>query len=175
MVRSPEVFRLCASQLDVTLLGVLQADSEGNVNVSKRGEGPTNYVGPGGFIDITTGARMVIFVTSWMARADIRIENGRIKIVKPGEPKFVVKVTEITFSGKQALKAGKKVFYVTTVGVFQLTERGVELVRVMPGIDIQKDILAASPMRVVLPPSGQVPVADASVVTGAGFRLAFPS
>ena len=174
MVRSAEVFRLCGSQLDVTLLGVLQADSEGNVNVSKRGEGPKNYVGPGGFIDITTGARMVIFVTSWMARADIRIENGRIRIVKPGEPKFVDKVAEITFSGKQALKAGKKVFYVTTVGVFQLTERGVELVRVMPGIDIQKDILAASPMRIVLPPSGQVPVADASVVTGAGFRLAFP-
>ena len=63
---------------------------------------------------------------------------------------------------------------VTTVGVFQLTERGVELVRVMPGIDIQKDIIAASPMRIVLPPSGEVPVADASVVTGAGFRLAFP-
>jgi len=174
MVRSAEVFRLCGSQLDVTLLGVLQADSEGNVNVSKRGEGPTNYVGPGGFIDITTGARMIIFVTSWMARADIRIDNGLIKIVKPGEPKFVDKVSEITFSGKQALKAGKKVFYVTTVGVFQLTERGVELVRVMPGIDIQKDILAASPMRIVLPPSGDVPVAEASVVTGAGFRLAFP-
>ena len=134
---------MCASQLDVTLLGVLEADSEGNVNVSKRGKTVKSYVGPGGFIDITTGARMIIFVTSWMAHADIRIEGGRIRIVKPGEPKFVDKVSEITFSGKQALKAGKKVFYVTTVGVFQLTERGVELIRVMPGIDIQKDILAA--------------------------------
>jgi len=175
MVRSAEVFRLCGSQLDVTMLGVLEADSEGNVNVSKRGEGPKNYVGPGGFIDITTGARMIIFVTSWMAHADIRIEAGRIRIIKPGEPKFVDKVSEITFSGKQAVKAGKKVFYVTTVGVFQLTDRGVELVLVMPGIDIQKDILAASPMRIVLPPSGQVPVADASIVTGTGFRLAFPT
>jgi hypothetical protein len=44
----------------------------------------------------------------------------------------------------------------------------------MPGVDIQKDILAVSPMRIVLPPSGAVPVADASVVTGTGFRLAFP-
>ena len=173
MVRSPEVFRMCANELDVALLGVLEADSEGNVNVSKRGEGPKNYVGPGGFIDITSGARMIVFVTSWMAHAEIRIEEGRIKIVKPGEPKFVAKVSEITFSGKQALKAGKKVFYVTTVGLFQLTERGVTLVRVMPGIDIQRDIIAASPMRIVLPPSGDVPVADASVVTGEGFRLAF--
>ena len=171
MVRSAEAFHMCARQLDVTLLGVLEADSEGNVNVSKRGKTVKSYVGPGGFIDITTGARMIIFVTSWMAHADIRIEGGRIKIVKPGEPKFVDKVSEITFSGKQALKAGKKVFYVTTVGVFQLTERGVELIRVMPGIDIQKDILAASPMKIVLPPSGDVPVVDSGVVTGAGYQV----
>jgi propionate CoA-transferase len=174
MVRSAESFHNCADKLDVTLLGVLEADSEGNVNVSKRGKSIKSYVGPGGFIDITTGARMIIFVTSWMARADIRIEGGKIKIVKPGEPKFIEKVSEITFSGKQALKAGKKVFYVTTVGVFQLTARGVELIRVMPGIDIQKDILDVSPMKIVLPASGQVPVVDSGVVTGAGYKLAFP-
>ncbi len=45
MVRSSEAFRICASQLDVTLLGVLEADSEGNVNVSKRGKTVPNYVG----------------------------------------------------------------------------------------------------------------------------------
>jgi propionate CoA-transferase len=174
IVRSAEAFHICAKQLDVTLLGVLEADSEGNVNVSKRGKTLKSYVGPGGFIDITTGAHMIVFVTSWMAHADIRIEGGRIKIAKPGEPKFVDKVSEITFSGKQALKAGKKVFYVTTVGVFQLTERGVELIRVMPGIDIQKDILAASPMKIVLPLSGDVPVVNSGVVTGAGYKLAFP-
>ena len=39
LVRSAEVFRMCGSQLDVTLLGVLEADSEGNVNVSRRGQG----------------------------------------------------------------------------------------------------------------------------------------
>ena len=174
IVRSAEAFHICAKQLDVTLLGVLEADSEGNVNVSKRGKTVKSYVGPGGFIDITTGARMIVFVTSWMAHADIRIEGGRIKIAKPGEPKFVDKVSEITFSGKQALKAGKKVFYVTTVGVFQLTARGMELIRVMPGVDIQRDILAATPMKIVLPPSGEVPVVDSGVVTGAGYKLAFP-
>jgi propionate CoA-transferase len=174
IVRSAEAFHICAKQLDVTLLGVLEADSEGNVNVSKRGKSIKSYVGPGGFIDITTGARMIVFVTSWMAHADIRIEGGRIKIAKPGEPKFVDKVSEITFSGKQALKAGKKVFYVTTVGVFQLTARGMELIRVMPGVDIQRDILAATPMKIVLPPSGEVPVVDSGVVTGAGYKLAFP-
>ncbi len=173
MVTSPEIFRMCATKLDVTMLGVLEADSEGNVNVSKRGNGPKNYVGPGGFIDITTGAKMVIFVTTWMARSVIAIENGKIAIKQPGPAKFVDKVAEITFSGKQALKAGKQVFYVTTVGVFHLTERGMELVGVMPGVDIQRDILSTSPMKIVLPEAGQVPVVDESVVTGKGFKLSY--
>ncbi|MCX5758173.1 MAG: hypothetical protein NTU83_06635 [Candidatus Hydrogenedentes bacterium] len=173
MVTSPEIFRLCATDLDVTMLGVLEADSEGNVNVSKRGNGPKNYVGPGGFIDITTGAKIIVFVTTWMARSEIAIENGKIAIKQPGRAKFIDKVSEITFSGKQALKAGKQVFYVTTVGVFHLTERGMELVRVIPGVDIQRDILSASPMKIVLPESGQVPVDDESVVTGRGFKLSY--
>ena len=43
---------------------VRQVDSEGNVNVTKRGEGAINYVGPGGFIDLTTAAKIVVFCTS---------------------------------------------------------------------------------------------------------------
>lgn len=171
MVSSAEVFRLVAEKLDVTVLGVVEADSEGNVNVSKRGEGPRNYVGPGGFIDITTGAKMIIFVAAWMPRGQVEAANGEIRIVKPDTPKFRDRVSEITFCGKEALKAGKKVFYATTVGLFELTERGMELRRVMPGIDIQKDIIEPSSMKVVLPESGSVPVVDRSVVTGESFRL----
>ena len=33
-----------------------------------------------------------------------------------------------------------------------------ELVRVMPGIDIRRDILAHTTMQIVLPESGRVPV-----------------
>ncbi len=171
MVSSSEIFKLCYEKLDLTMLGVVEADSEGNVNVSKRGPKPETYVGPGGFIDITTSAKTIVFVTTWMARADVQIQGSEIKIAKAGAPKFIEKVSEITFSGQHALKAGKKVFYVTTVGVFQLTDRGMELILVMPGIDIQKDILDASPMKIVLPESGTVPVADSSIVTGKGFSL----
>lgn len=173
MVSSPEIFRIIATKLDVTMLGVVEADSEGNVNVSKRGDDPKNYVGPGGFIDITTGARTIIFVTAWMTRCEIAIDGGKLRIERPGPCKFIEKVPEITFSGRQALKQGKTVFYVTTVGVFHLTGRGMELVRVMPGVDIQRDILAASPMRIVLPESGEVPVVEECVVTGKGFTLAY--
>ena len=171
IMTSAQIFHLCYDKLDVSILGMLQADSEGNVNVSKRGEGAINYVGPGGFVDFSAAARTIIFVSSWMVRPQIRIDDDRIRIVRPGPCKFTDKVDEITFSGKQALATGKRVFYATNVGVFQLTPRGMELMRVAPGIDIQSDILNATRMKVVLPESGEVPLVDASIITGKGFKL----
>lgn len=171
MVSSAEIFRLCYDRLDTSILGVLQADSEGNVNVSKRGEGAINYVGPGGFIDFTTAAKNVIFVCSWMVRPKIVIENGQVKILQHGKPKFVEKVDEITFNGKRALATGKNVFYVTNVGVFKLTARGMELIRIAPGVDLQKDILNVSPMRIVLPESGPPPLVSSDIISGKDFRL----
>ncbi len=170
--RMGEMFWLCYEKLHMTVLGLLQADSEGNVNVSKRGEGPINYVGPGGFIDLVTAARVIIFAGSWMAHAEIKADNGTVQIEKPGTPKFVDKVDEITFCGPEALKAGKTVYYVTHVGAFQLTERGMELIAVMPGIDIEKDIMQGCPMKVVLPESGEIPLVERSIVTGQAFSLA---
>lgn len=171
MISSAQIFAQAPQFLDTTILGILQVDSEGNVNVSKRGEGLLNYVGPGGFIEFSSSAKTVIFVGTWMAHANVKSIGSKIKIVKPGKPKFVETVDEITFSGKQALKAGRKVFYATDVGLFKLTDRGVELVRVMPGIDVRKDIVDFSPMRIVLPESGEVPVVEESIVTGKGFSL----
>jgi len=175
MISSPEIFRVINEKLDAAVLGVLEADSAGNVNVSKRGEGPINYVGPGGFIDITTGAKTVLFVTHWMHGGEFGLRGGKIQVLKAGKPKFVEKVSEITFSGEQALKSGKNILYATTVGVFKLTKRGMELVQVVPGIDIQKDILDASPMQVVLPEGGEVPLVDPAIIHGQSFKLAFPS
>lgn len=173
IVSSAEVFRRMYQHLDGAVLGMLQADSKGSINVSKRGEGAINYVGPGGFIDITTCAKTIFFVGSWGDRANIQIEGGKLRVVNPGKMKFVEEVDEVTFSGQEALRHGKKVFYITHVGAFQLTERGMELIRVMPGIDVQKDIVDVCPMKVVLPESGEVPVAPESMVTGEGFKLTF--
>ncbi len=106
-----------------------------------------------------------------MAHARLEIIDDRLKIVKPGQHKFIHTVSEITMSGKQALKKGKTVLHVTNVGVFKLTERGMMLIEVMPGIDIQKDILESCPMKVELPESSKVAVTDSSIVTGNGFAL----
>jgi len=171
MVSSADIFKRAHRELDVTILGTLQVDSLGNVNVSKRGPKLTDYVGPGGFIDFSTSAKTVLFVGNWIAHGEMRIDNGRLQIVNRGKPKFIAAVDEITFCGPEALRAGRKVFYVTPVGVFRLTERGLELERVMPGVDVQRDILDYATARIVLPPSGSVPEVDASTVTGQSFRL----
>ncbi len=173
MVSSSAVFARCYRKLDAAILGALEVDRHGNVNASKRGDGAINYVGPGGFIDFTSTARMVVFVGSWMAHGRLALDNGKLSVVSPGAHKFVERVSEVTFSGPQALAAGKKIFYCTNVGAFRLTDRGMELMRVMPGVDIRRDILDACPMHVVLPESGTVPVVDDAIATGRGFELRF--
>lgn len=173
MMSSAEIFHFCYEKLDVTILGMLQADSDGNVNVSKRGEGPINYVGPGGFPNLSDSAKTVIIVGSWMAHADMTIRDGKLQIRKPGTYKFIERVDEITFNGRRAAEKGKNVFYCTNIGIFKLTRRGMELIEVMPGVDIQRDVLSVCPMKVLLPESGNVKIVEKSIVTGEGFRLAW--
>lgn len=171
IISSAQTFHLCYEHLDATILGILEADSCGNINVSKRGKGAIHYVGPGGFPDFCAAAETIIFVGSWMAGAKMTINNGKLVIQKPGKHKFISRVSEITMSGEQALKKNKTVLYVTNVGVFKLTQRGMELIEVMPGIDIRKDIIDSCPMKIHLPESGDVPVVEESIVTGKGFKL----
>jgi propionate CoA-transferase len=120
---------------------------------------------------MTVAAKTIIFIGSWMVGAHMEIHDGKILIIKPGAPKFVDAVDEITFSGPEALKHGKKVYYCTSVGVFELTERGMELIEVMPGVDIQKDIINGCGMKIVPPEQGKFSVVPESIVTGDGFRL----
>ncbi len=89
----------------------------------------------------------------------------------PGPCKFVERVSHITFNAREALRHGKKVFYVTNTGVFALTGAGFELRQVMPGIDIERDILRASAAKIRLPASGRVPGVDTSVLNGRGYAL----
>ena len=169
IISSAEMFALCYARLDATCLGVLQADSAGNVNVSRRGDGVRDYVGPGGFIDLAAAAKTIVFATTWMARGTAAVDGASLRIAAPGIPKFVDRVDEITFSGPRALAAGKRVFYATHVGLFRLTRRGMELSAVMPGIDIRRDVLDRTAMRIVLPTTGRVPILPRSLFTPNGW------
>ena len=168
IVSSTEMFKLCYERLDATCLGALEVDGDGNVNVSRRSDGPGDYVGPGGFIDLTAAARTIVFVSAWMVDGEIALEGATLRVRRHGAPKFVERVREITFNGPRALAAGKLVFYATPVGLFQLTQRGMELRSAMPGIDVRRDILAVTPMRIVVP-EGTIPRVERAVVSGDGF------
>lgn len=127
--------------IDVTFLGMGELDAQGNVNVSQLG---TRVVGPGGFMDITQGAKKIVFCGSFEAKGlQVEFEGEHVNIVKPGSvPKLVNNVRHITFSGKQAVLDGKEVIYVTERAVFKLTEEGVKLIEVAPGVDINRDVLS---------------------------------
>ncbi len=168
IVSSAEMFTLCYDRLDATCLGALEVDALGNVNVSRRSDGVGDYIGPGGFIDLSTAARTVVFALDWMVGGVLALADGCVRITRRGRPKFVARVREITFDGQRALAAGKRVFYATPVGLFRLTPGGVELARVMPGIDVRRDVLALAAMPIVLPEDGPALV-PWDVVSGEGF------
>ena len=127
--------------LDLTCLGMAECDSMGNVNTSKFG-GRLN--GCGGFIDISQNARAVVFAGTFTAGGlKVAIEDGQLKILQEGRArKFVQQVEQVTFSGQYAAERSQPVLYVTERCVFQLTDHGLELIEVAPGIDIERDILA---------------------------------
>lgn len=68
--------------------------------------------------------------------------NGKLNIVQEGKrKKFVTDVEQITFSGKYAAAIGQPVLYVTERAVFRLTQEGLELIEIAPGVNLENDIL----------------------------------
>lgn len=127
--------------LDQCFLSAAEIDEEGNVNVSKF-SGLVN--GPGGFINITQNTKEICFLGIFTAgKVDIEIKDGKVNINQDSDKlKFVKKVEQVSFSGKDAIKTGKKVKYITERGVFELTKDGLMLIEIAPGIDLEKDILS---------------------------------
>ena len=136
--------------IDVAVLGLAQADEQGNINVSKfyvPGLG-ARLTGPGGFINISQTAKKVIFAGNFMAKSKQHIEDGKLVIDKEGtQKKFLKEVEQITFSGAYAAKGSQHVMYITERCVMELIDGVMTITEIAPGVDLEKDIMAQMDFR----------------------------
>jgi propionate CoA-transferase len=142
--------------LDVAVLGLAQADAQGNVNVSKFGP---RLAGAGGFINISQSAKKVVFAGTFLTgECDVAVAGGCLRIGRDARTrKFVAVVEHRTFSGAHAAARHREVLYVTERCVLELRaveprdgeERRSELVltEIAPGIDLERDVLAHMAFR----------------------------
>ncbi len=120
--------------LDVGVLGAVEVDAEGSVNVSTFAG---RFAGVGGFMNIAQNAKRVVFCCTFRAgNLAVVVEDGALRIVREGQhAKFVRRVQQVCFHGPSAVARGQEVLYVTERAVFALTRGGLELREVAPGID----------------------------------------
>ena len=110
------------------------------MNATRLGPNPT---GAGGFIDITTNAKHVVFCSTFTGKGlECSFEGGKVTILKEGALiKFVNRLQQVSYNGVIARNKGQKMHYVTERAVFELTPEGLMLTEIAEGIDLQTQIL----------------------------------
>ena len=154
IVASPSQFTYFqAAGFDCALLSFLQIDSHGSVNVSKLGIRPHVTAGAGGFVDITSRAKKIVYSGFFNAGAKMEIRGGKLHIEKEGRVKKLVReVEQISFSGKRAVTQGQDITYVTERCVMKLTSEGVVVTEIAPGVELQANILDQSEFPLIVSP-----------------------
>jgi propionate CoA-transferase len=143
-VASPHQFTYFqAGGFDASLLSFLEIGADGSVNVSRLAATPHRTAGAGGFVDITARAKKIVFSGLFNAGAKMVIADGQLRIATEGRiAKIVEQVDHVSFSGRRAVAQGQDITYVTERCVMKLTEGGLMVTEIAPGIDLERDILA---------------------------------
>ncbi|MFT9377034.1 MAG: acyl CoA:acetate/3-ketoacid CoA transferase, partial [Komagataeibacter saccharivorans] len=157
-VASPHQFTYFqAGGFDLSLLSFLQIDGNGSVNVSRLSARPHVTAGSGGFVDITSRARRIVFSGYFNAGAKFDIVDGRLVITREGKiAKIVNQLEQVSFSGPRAIAQGQQVLYVTERCVMQLTPDGLMVTEIAPGVDLQTQVLDQAEAPLLVSPSLRV-------------------
>jgi propionate CoA-transferase len=135
--------------LDQAFLGMAEVDADGNVNVSRF---TPKLAGPGGFINISQNAKAVYFLGTFTAGAKVVVGDGQLRVVSDtATRRFVQRTQQRTFSGAYARQRGQQVHYITERATFRLTEVGLLLTEIAPGVDLDRDVLAHMDFVPIIP------------------------
>lgn len=155
--------------VDFTFMGAGQLDRHGNVNATRMGN---KAPGAGGFIDITTTAKNVVFCSTFTGgglKVSFDEEKG-VTIEQEGKfKKLVSDVLQISYNGDLAKQRNQNMWYVTERCVFRLTQEGMMLVEVAKGIDIERDILAQMEFRPLI--AADLKITDPCIYRDGAFGL----
>src|SRR5436309_5632582 len=135
--------------LDLAFLSFAEVDAQGNVNVSRFGD---RIIGVGGFINIAQNAKCVIFSGTLTAGdLDIAWDDGKTIIRKAGRHrKFVPQLEQICYSASMGRAWGQVALFVTERAVFRVGPRGLELIKIAPGLDPERDVISKMGFRPVV-------------------------
>lgn len=138
--------------LDIASLSFAEVDAHGNVNVHAFGE---RLRGPGGFPNISRGAKKVCFVgTLTTGGLKAMVDGGTIEIAVEGATeRFVDRVREVTFNGRIAAERGQEVRYITERAVFALVDGTVTMIEIADGLDPETDVIAHMGFRPAVSPA----------------------
>ncbi|MDR1798081.1 MAG: hypothetical protein LBR44_11745 [Clostridiales Family XIII bacterium] len=132
--------------LDMSVLGLAEVNAKGDINVGRFGP---KSPGCGGFINISQNTPKIVFCGSFTSGGvELAIGDGTLRVVREGRNrKFVEELQQVTYSGEYGAQIGQDVTYVTERAVFRLTENGIELTEIAPGVDLEKDVLGQMGFR----------------------------
>ncbi len=131
--------------LDCAVLPMIEVDAQGDVNVTRYGR---TIKGCGSFLDVSQSAKRLVFLGTHTVGAHVELDGGRVAIRREGRAKrFVQRVKQVSFSAAQARARGQEVLYVTERAVFRLTDDGLAIIELAPGLRLAEDVLAHMAFR----------------------------